>query len=186
MRKDIHVLGVQEYESIAAGMLALDLMVKEAPVEILQCLTVTPGKYIIIITGDEASVDASLKRALRDTGSSLMEELFIPNLNPGVGPALLGDADTENIDAVGIIESFSVAAGIEAADVCAKAAAIRLLRISFGSGMGGKATVRLTGPLGEVQTALDAGTRLVEQKGRLCGSIVIPRPHEDTGPFLKA
>jgi len=184
MRTDISVLGVQEYESIAAGLLALDMMVKEAPVEILACVTVTPGKYIIIITGDEASVDASLKRARRETGDGIMEELFIPNLHPGVGPALLGEAGTGDLDAVGIIESFSVAAGVEAADICAKEAAVRLLRITFGSGMGGKATVKFTGPIGEVEAALAAGTRLVESKGRLCRSIVIPRPHEEIGPFL--
>jgi len=185
MRTDVTVLGVQEYESIAAGMLALDWMVKEAPVEILQCVTVTPGKYIIIITGDEASVDASLKRAKRELHDGIMEELFIPNLHPGVGPALLGETSVDTIDAVGVIESFSVAAGIEASDICAKEADICLLRVTFGSGMGGKATVRFTGRIGEVETALAAGTRLVEEKRRLCRSIIIPRPHEEIGPFLK-
>ena len=185
MRNDITVLGVQEYESIAAGLLALDLMVKEAPVEILRCVTVTPGKYIIIITGDEASVDASLKRTQREFSDGIIEELFIPNLHSGIGPALLGEVPDDDIDAVGIIESYSVAAGIEAADVCAKEADVRLLRITFGSGMGGKSTVRLTGRVGEVETALAAGSGLVESKGHLCRSIIIPRPHEEIEPFLK-
>ncbi|MBN2049734.1 MAG: BMC domain-containing protein [Spirochaetales bacterium] len=184
MRTDITVLGVQEYTAIADGLVALDLMVKEAPVEVLSCVTVTPGKYIIIITGDEASVDASLKRARREFPQGIMEELFIPHLHTGVGPALLGEIGAVELDALGVIESFSVAAGIEAADVCAKRADVRLLKIGFGSGMGGKATVRFTGRIGEVQAALEAGKAVVEAKGRLCRSIIIPRPHGDIESFL--
>ena len=165
-------------------MFALDLMVKEAPVEIIDCYTVTPGKYIIIITGDEASVDSALKRAKRQGIEKVLDELFISNLHPDVGPSINGQFEPGKIDALGVIESYSVTAGIEAADRAAKEADVKLLTITFGSGMGGKSTVKLTGRIGEVEAALEAGTKVVESKGHLCRSILIPRPHEEIEPYL--
>jgi microcompartment protein CcmL/EutN len=100
---------------------ALDAMVKAAPVTVITTRLVEPGRLVILITGDVASVEASLAAGKTGRLAELVDELFIRNLDPQVIPALRGEARAVEWDALGIIESLSVAAGIEAADAAAGA-----------------------------------------------------------------
>ncbi len=184
---DVDVIGVQEFSSIAAGYLALDAIVKAAPVSILASRIVTPGKLVVLFTGDVASVDASLTAGRGSAADSLLDELFIPNLDRKVIPAIRGPVNVAEWDALGIIESYSVAAGIEAADLAAKEAEIEIPEIRLAGGMGGKSTIKIMGRIEDVEASLTAGAGCVEGKGLLCRKVVIPRPHPDIrGHLLKA
>jgi microcompartment protein CcmL/EutN len=173
------VIGVQEYSSIALGVEALDAMVKAAPVEVITTRLVEPGRLVILITGDVASVEASLAAGKIGRLAELVDELFIQNLDPQVIPALRGENRAGEWDALGIIESLSVAAGIEAADAAAKASAVRVVDIRLSGGMGGKSTVKLMGRIHEVEAGMAAGVRLVSDKGLLCREVVLANPHPD-------
>ena len=53
-------IGMVEYKTTSAGVVAADSMVKTSEVSIIEAQTVCPGKYIVIITGDlSESYDAS-------------------------------------------------------------------------------------------------------------------------------
>jgi microcompartment protein CcmL/EutN len=183
----VAVIGVQEFSSIATGFFALDGIVKAAPVRILVTRIVTPGKLVVLFTGDVASVDASLGAGRDCGGEDLLDELFIPNLHSGVIPAIEGPVSVEEWDALGIIESLSVTAGIVAADLAAKGADVRIPEIRLAGGMGGKSTIKVMGPLEDVQASLSAGAGYVQGRGLLCRQVLIPRPHPDIwGHLLKA
>ncbi len=85
----------------------------------------------------------------------------------------------DKLDALGVIESFSVTSLIEAADAAAKAADVQLIEMRLAMALGGKAFATLTGNVSAVQTAVDAGADLVSEKGLLVHKVVIPRPHEN-------
>jgi len=178
------VIGVQEYSSIAAGVLALDALVKAAPVEVLAARIVTPGRLVVLFTGDVASVEASLAAGRQAGDDALVDELFVPNLHPLVIPAIRAVVAVREGDALGIIESLSVTAGIEAADAAAKEAAVEIPEIRLAGGMGGKSTVKLMGSLRDVQAALRAGVERVQAGGKLCRQVVIARPHPDIRSFV--
>jgi microcompartment protein CcmL/EutN len=178
------VIGVLELSSIAAGLVALDLMAKAAPVEIVTTLTVCPGRLVIVVTGDEASVELALQAGKREQAVYLVDELYITNLDPRVLPAIRGEGETGEWDALGVIESLSVAAGIRAADIAAKAAAVRLVEVRLAGGMGGKSTVKVLGSLQDVEASVAAAAGWVREKGLLCNSVVLPRPHPDIRPFV--
>ena len=183
----VDVIGVQEYSSIAVGFLALDAIVKAAPVNILATRIVTPGKFIVLFTGDVASVEASLTAGKDSREEDLLDELFIPNLDRKVIPAIAGPVSVQEWDALGIIESFSVTAGIVAADLAAKEAEVRIPEIRLAGGMGGKSTIKVMGRLEDVEASLAAGAGYVQGKGLLCRQVLIPRPHPDIwGHLLKA
>lgn len=183
----VDVIGVQEYSSIAVGFLALDAIVKAAPVSILATRIVTPGKFIVLFTGDVASVEASLTAGKDSREGDLLDELFIPNLDRKVIPAIAGLVSVQEWDALGIIESLSVTAGIMAADLAAKEAEIRIPEIRLAGGMGGKSTIKVMGRLEDVEASLAAGAGYVQGKGLLCRQVLIPRPHPDIwGHLLKA
>jgi len=46
-------IGMAEYKAVSAGVIAADAMVKTSDVDIIEAQTVCPGKYIIIITGED-------------------------------------------------------------------------------------------------------------------------------------
>ncbi len=50
-------LALLEFSSIAVGIQAGDGMVKRAPVATIQSGTVQPGQYLVMVTGDVASVE---------------------------------------------------------------------------------------------------------------------------------
>lgn len=56
-------IGMVEYKTVSAGVVAADAMVKTSDVKIIEAQTVCPGKYIVIITGDLSAVDAAVKNA---------------------------------------------------------------------------------------------------------------------------
>jgi microcompartment protein CcmL/EutN len=177
--RHIDVIGVQEFASIASGVLALDAIVKAAPVEILGTRTICPGKLVVIFTGDVASVEASLLAGRGVSGDFLIDELFISNLHSQVIPAIKGQARIQSWDALGIIESFSVTASIVAADIAVKEGRVELPEVRLAGDMGGKSYVKIMGPIEEVQAAVQAGVEFVTRKGLLCQQVIIPRPHPD-------
>lgn len=182
--ESMHVLGALELDSVAAGLMVLDTMVKEAPIAVLEACTVCPGKYVIFVTGAEAAVEASLRAGSAAQPSSALDRLYIPHLHRDVWPAVRGEVPDYRIDAIGVIESFSLLGAVEAGDAAAKAAEVRLIHIRWGNEMGGKSSVKMVGPIAEVQTAIDAGSDLLQEKEYLCNQVIVPRPHEDVGNYL--
>ena len=75
--------------------------------------------------------------------------------------------------AVGVLEFYSIASAITAADVAAKAANVTLIEVRIGYAIGGKGFVTLTGDVGAVREAVAAASRDAEL---LVGTSVIPRP----------
>ncbi|NOZ01197.1 MAG: BMC domain-containing protein, partial [Deltaproteobacteria bacterium] len=91
--------------------------------------------------------------------------------------------DIHDMGAVGVIETFSVATTIVAADAACKAAEIDLIEIRLGTGLGGKAFVTLTGELDMVEAAVAGGISAINS-GFLLRSEVIPSPHRDLSKAL--
>jgi microcompartment protein CcmL/EutN len=85
----------------------------------------------------------------------------------------------EALQALGIIESFSVASLIEGADAAVKSANVRLVELRLAMALGGKAYATLTGSVAAVQSAVDSGAAVVAQKGLLVNKVVIPSPRPE-------
>ena len=181
---DVPVLGVLEFNSIAVGINAMDDMVKAAPVKIIEGKTICPGKFVVLITGDVAAVDASLTAGKATGEGYLIDELFIPRLHEYIIPAIVGAVECSIWDAVGIIEAFSIIASIEAGDLAAKTADVIITEIRLATGLGGKSYVKMVGNIYEVEAAMSAGVNYIKSKGLLCKDVTLPQPHPDIKPFF--
>jgi microcompartment protein CcmL/EutN len=109
----------------------------------------------------------------------VIDSFVIPNLHESIFPAIGGGTKVETLDALGILESFSVAALIEGADAAVKAANVQLIEIRLAMALGGKAFATLTGNVAAVEAAIDAGAQIVGQKGMLVNKVVIPSPRPE-------
>ena len=79
-------------------------------------------------------------------------------------------------DAIGLLETKGLVALVEATDAMAKAANVQIVkRISIG---GGLVTTVVSGDVGSVRAAVEAGAAAAQQVGELVSSHVIPRPAE--------
>ena len=169
-------IGLVELNSIARGFLTCDTMIKTAQVELIETLTICPGKYMILISGDVGAVKSSVEAGVARGGEAVVDHLLIPNLHPDVFPAINAATQVDEIEALGIVETFTVASGIIAADAAVKAAAVTLIEIRLGKGIGGKSFFTLTGQISDVKAAVEAGKALIQNEGTFIGSEVIPRP----------
>jgi len=86
------------------------------------------------------------------------------------------------MEAIGMVETKGLVASIEAADAMIKAANVRLLRQDFVGG--GLVSVIVTGDVGAVKAATDAGAAAAARIGELVSVHVIPRPASGTGEML--
>jgi len=172
-------IGLVELSSVAAGFLVADAMLKAANVELLMNRTICSGKFMVLIAGDVAATQASVDAGVSIGGVSIIDSCVIPNIDPAVFPAIGGNVVIEDFGALGVLESFSVAALIEGADAAVKAADVQLLELRLAMALGGKAFAKLTGNVASVEAAVEAGAAHIAQRGLLVNKVVIPAPAKE-------
>src|SRR6476469_3282018 len=109
-------IGLIELTSIAAGFQSCDAMLKAADVDLLLSRSICSGKYMVMVRGDVAAVQAAFSAGLKAGNFSVIDSFVIPNLHEAVFPAIAGSSKVETLQALGVAESFSVAPLIEGAD----------------------------------------------------------------------
>ncbi len=176
---EMNSIGIVELGSIASGMQAADIMLKTSNVELILSRTICSGKYITLIGGEVAAVNAAVNAAVEIIGFGVIDNMIIPNVHREIFPALSGHTNVDMLEALGIIESFSVSSLIEAADAAVKAASVKLIEVRLAMALGGKAFCTLTGEVAAVRSAVDAGAKVIEDKGLLVNKVVIPQPRQE-------
>lgn len=172
-------IGLVELSSIAAGFVVCDAMLKESDVELVLARTICSGKYMVLIRGDVAAVESAVRAGVACGDFSVIDTFVIPNVDESIFPAIAGITKGETMEALGIIESFSVASLIEGADSMVKAANVRLLELRLAMALGGKAFAVVTGSVSAVRSAVDAGAQSIGRKGLLVNKVVIPNPRPE-------
>lgn len=170
-------LALLEIDGLPRAIRAQDAALKRAPVQILACAAVSPGKAVLIFSGDVASVEEALAEAARLAGSRLQDRLFLPGVHPDVVAALRGARRPRRAEALGIVELATLAATLAAADASAKAARVTLGRLHLATGYGGKGFFTLWGAQDEVEAGVAAA--LAVAGDRAVDHEVIPAPHDE-------
>ncbi len=181
IRGRLEAIAIIETISIAVGIEITDAMAKMADVDILESTAICPGKYMVLVAGGVSDVEASLRRGVEIGGDVVADTLLIPHVRADIFPAILGAVDIGELGALGIVETFTVAASILAADTAAKTARVRILEVRLAKGLGGKGFFTMTGEIHEVEAAMEAALQVTKQSGTLVRSVVIPRPHPSLG-----
>ena len=176
--RDHPAIGMLEFTSIAAGINAADIMVKTSEVRALFFRTICPGKFLAAVSGDVAAVEASVRAGREASPETLADWFVIPNIHGEVITALAGCVSLHEKGALGVIETFSAASAVLAADQAVKSADVHLLEVRMALGLGGKGYILLTGDVAAVQAAVNAGADQARELGLLVGTTVLPRPDD--------
>ncbi|MBC9783841.1 BMC domain-containing protein [Heliobacterium chlorum] len=173
-----HAIGLLEIENVTKGILAADTMLKSGNVELVVAQPMCPGKYIVLVSGDVGAVQSAVRSGQAVAKESVVNDFVLPNVHPSIFPALSGCSEIKQIRALGVIETYSVASAVVAADTAVKAAGVELIEIRLARGLGGKSIISLTGDVGAVSAAIQAGSHVIKESGFLVDQIVIPAPHK--------
>ncbi len=178
-------LALLELDSIAAGIEAGDAMAKRAPIEVLRAGTVHPGKYLVLVGGAVGDVEEALAAGREVGAAAVRDVVFLPNVHPDVVAAMRGARGIATGEALGVIETATVAAAIEAADAGLKGAGVRLLELRLADDLGGKGYLLFDGPVAEVEAAVEIGGDRVAGSPGLVRR-VIPQLHAEMAENLAA
>jgi bacterial microcompartment shell protein len=170
-------LGVLEFASIAFGIRAGDAMIKRGPVEVIYAGTVHPGKYVVLVGGEVASVEEAMAAGREAGGGALVDEIFLPDAHPRVVAAVTGARREGGGDALGVVETATVAATVGAADRGVKGAEVELREMRLADGLGGKAYCLFQGLVADVEAAVEAAVGGLARPELLVARVVVPRLH---------
>jgi microcompartment protein CcmL/EutN len=132
-----------------------------------------------LIAGDVAAVASAVDNAVNTIGFGVIDQFVIPNVHPTIFPAIVGHNNVQMLESLGIVESYSVASLIEAADAAVKAAKVQLVELRLAMALGGKAFFSVTGDVAAVTSAVDAGASVVSEKGLLVNKVIIANPRQE-------
>ena len=174
-------IAIVEFDSIAAGIFTGDAMVKSSPVSSIYAGTVHPGRYLVLVTGDTASVEVALETGREAGADSVIDSIFLPAVHDDVVAAIVSSVEAADFDgdASGIVETDTVASVVDAADAGVKAAAVSLPAIRLADGLGGKGYAVFTGPVAEVEEAVEVAVERLRPTGHLVRYVIIPQIHEE-------
>ncbi len=171
-------IGMVEYKTVSKGMLAADAMLKAAEVDIIEAQTVCPGKYIILLSGELSAINASVDAARAHYAVDLIDSFILGNPHEAIFPAIYGTTQIEKMKALGILETFSAASIIVAADEAAKTSEVELIELRIAKGMCGKSYMLLTGEVAAVEAAIDKAKAAVGEKAMLLDYSIIANPDD--------
>lgn len=177
-------LALIEFDSIAAGIQAGDAMAKKAPIAAIVAGTVHPGKYLVMIAGEVGPVQESLAAGLAVGAAAVADHVWLPGVHPDVPASIAAARRPVPLEALGIVETTSVAAAIHAADAGLKGAEVTLLELRLADGLGGKGLVLFSGLVTDVETAIAIGCDAIAHTGHLLNAVVIPQLHPELSDNL--
>lgn len=169
-------IGLIEYKTVSAGITAADLMVKTADVDLIQAETVCPGKYFALIKGSISAVKSAVDAAKNAFPEKYIDSFVLGNPDESIFGAIWGTNSVVNSSALGILETYSIAAAIVASDVAAKTAEVTLVELRLARGMCGKSYMLITGEVAAVSAAIEKAKATVGEEGMFLDSSVIANP----------
>ena len=163
-------MALLEFKTIAAGVLASDLMVKRSPIALLRCGTIHPGRFLILVGGSVASTQEAYAAGMQlgEIEHSLSGSVFLGDVHPFLHDAVLGIRRDLAGDALAVVETRSSPALLAAVDAAVKSTPVMLCEVRLGDDLGGHALALMSGDLSDAETALEicadrAGDQLLDQ-----------------------
>ncbi len=155
-KKRFPALALLDFETVAAGVRASDFMVKRAPIALLRCGTVHPGRFLVLVGGSVASTEEAYAVGVRygEAEDALRGSVFLGDVHPMLHDAVLGTRREIEGESLGVIETLSSPALLAAVDASIKSTPVVLAEVRLADDLGGRAFALVSGDLTDTETAL--------------------------------
>ncbi len=178
---ELKAIAMIELNSVARGVGSADEMLKSADVDLVMAQPICAGKFMVLVSGEVDAVERALDVGREAAGEFLVDDFVIANVHASVFPALTATTRIQAVDSLAVIETFSVASAITAADAAVKAADVEIIEIRCATGLGGKSFLTLTGDVSSIHAAVEAGIDTLKGSGLILSHTVIPYPSPQLG-----
>jgi len=180
--KTCPAIALLEYETLAAGLRATDLMLKKAPIALVKCGSIHPGRYLVLIGGTVAStIEAHHEGLMVETP---IDDVLLPDIHPEVYEALLGRREMPAGDGLGVLETDDSCALLRAADAVMKGVEVQVVEIRLAEDLHGRALLLISGSLAELESALDLAETCEGVRAHVRSRAVLPRLDDDFRQLL--
>lgn len=168
-------IGAMEFRSISKGIEISDLMVKRADVEILYFKTICPGKFLIIISGNEGEVKEAIEYGVEMAGRFMIDKFILNAVHNEIINGLKNKYATHTSGAFGVIETTNVCSGIEALDIILKNANVTVVKMQLAFLIGGKFVSIVSGEVSDIENGIRVAENMVDPK-KFVNISIIPSP----------
>jgi len=175
-----------ESASVAAGVQAVDRMLKKSPVALLRCGTVHPGRWLALVGGTVAATQEAHAAGVAALGESLCDEVCLADPHPALAAAVSGERRPPEGEALGVLETTTSPALLRAVDAALKSVPVGVAELRLADDLGGKAVVLLHGLLADVEAALEIAAANLGPCGAVAGLSLMPRLDENLRDVLAA
>lgn len=180
MSKAIYIV---EYSSIPAGIDMLDQMVKRASMTIIYAKPICIGKYLIVMGGEVEDLKEAQAAVAEAQEKKLIKQYLLTNAHGDILAYFNRSSQTKinvkNKTALGIMETRDASSGFHSLDAALKSGNIQLEEVWIGHFIGGKFCYMLSGLVEDINTALEAAVRSLDEKS-LVDKRTIPAPDTKT------
>ena len=142
-------IAVIETSSIALGYKILNDSLARAEVEIIEAASISPGKFLILLSGTQGNLESILRWV---DGEYIVDKVLIESVHEKVLPGLYGLLKTPIAEALLVLETSTLSQGLFAANECLKKANIEVIEIRSGRGIGGRCVSFLTGKASDLKS----------------------------------
>ncbi|KJB85509.1 carboxysome shell protein [Paenibacillus sp. E194] len=171
-------IGVVELRSISKGYETADRMLKTSPVSVHHMKPICPGKFLIMMSGDTADVQAAMEAARAEANDFRISDFELHGVHSEIVEGLKRSNASLPVDALGIVETSTVSSGIYALNEALKQSDIHVKRMNLGMAIGGKFLAVFTGSVSDVEQGMKVFVSSMDQK-RIIHYSVIPSPSEE-------
>ena len=187
-QREVEAIALLESSSIHEGIAVLDVMAKSARIEILAASPIPPGRFLIVVGGAVAEVEVAFNRGL-EVSIAPVDRLFLAEAGPGLLAAVRalgreGKGAHEPIDSLGLYETRTVSAALDAGDRGIKGSSARLLHLHIARGIAGKAIGLFEGRQDAVEAALALARERAIEHDAWVGSTLLARPDPEVARRL--
>ena len=179
-------IALVEYSSVTTGILSGDAMIKRAPIAVIKSGTVHNGKYLVLIGGSVGAVEEAFSEGLQVGGTQVVDSVILPVVHNQVHDAALGERRECKPQALGICETYTVAATLRSADAGVKGAEVNIVEIRLADDIGGKAFTIFNGELHEVEAAVRIAREACTSSENWLRETIIPNLHPEMAAQVNA
>lgn len=177
-------IGSLEFRSISRGIEVTNEIVKKSSVEIIYLKNICPGKFIVIVTGDEGAVSEAITYGLDLGEGAIVDSFILHAISDAVIMGIRNKYDGHQVSgAIGVMETNKVCAGIKALDKTLKESDVTLLKMQLAFAIGGKFVYIVTGSLSSIQYGFEQAKNVLD-KGELGHCSIIPAPSQEMLKYL--
>lgn len=177
-------IGIVELRSISKGYETADLMLKTSSVAVHHMKPICPGKFLIIMSGDTADVQAAMETAKTEANEFRIGDFELHGVHPEIVEGLKHRYASQPVDALGIMETATVSSGMYALNEALKQCDIHVKKMNLGMAIGGKFLAVITGSVSDVEQGMKVFVSSMDQK-RIIHHTVLRSPSEEIQKHFK-